>query len=98
TAIRKIAKRNLTIQTIFSETALNYIGKSITYKTEKIQDLGFEFKTSIKEAIITGLMELDPNKKLVKANIKLKEKEKKQKRSNIFDFIPIFKKKIGQKS
>lgn len=98
TVIRKIAKRNLIIQTIFSETALNYIGRTITYKTEKIQDLGFEFKISIKEAILSGLMEMDPNKKLVKANMKLKEKEKKQKKSNIFDFIRNFKKKIGQKS
>jgi len=97
TAIRKIAKRNLVIQTIFSETALNYIGKTITYKTEKIQDLGFKFKISVKEAINSALLEMDPNKKLVKANIKLKENEKKQKRSNIFDFIPIFKKKIDQK-
>ncbi len=98
TFIRKIAKRNLTIQTIFSETALNYIGKSITYKTEKIQELGFEFKTSIKEAITSGLVELDPNKKLVKANIKLKKIDEKEKSSNIFDIIRIFKKKISQKS
>ncbi|MHA1887537.1 MAG: NAD-dependent epimerase/dehydratase family protein [Promethearchaeota archaeon] len=98
TAIRLIAKRNIMIQTIFSETALNYIGKSITYKTEKIQDLGFEFKTSIKEAIITGLMELDPNKKLVKANIKMKKMDGKEKSSKISDFFPIFKKKISQKS
>jgi homoserine dehydrogenase len=69
TTIRKIAKNNLIIQTIFSETALNYIGKSITYKTEKIQELGFEFKISIKEAITSGLMEMDPNKKLIKANL-----------------------------
>jgi len=98
TALRKIAKRNLTIQTIFSETALNYIGKSITYKTEKIQELGFEFKISIEEAITSGLIELDPNRKLVKANVKLKKEEKTEKKPNIFDFIRNFKKKISQKS
>ena len=97
TVIRKIAKRNLTIQTIFSKTALNYIGKSITYKTEKIQELGFEFKISIEEAITSGLMELDPNRKLVKANIKLKKREENHKKSNNSDFIPIFKKNISQK-
>ena len=97
-AIRKIVKRNLMIQTIFSEAALNYLGRTITYKTEKIQDLGFKFKTSVKEAIMTGLAEMDPDKKLVKANIKLKKSEKKQKKGNIFDFLPIFKKKLSQKS
>ena len=97
TAIRKIAKHNLVIQTIFSESALNYIGRTITYKTEKIQDLGFKFKTSINDAIITGLMEMDPNRTLVKANIKLKKKESKKKKSTIFDFITIFKKRISQK-
>ena len=98
TAIRKIAKRNLMIQTIFSEAALNYLGRTITYRTEKIQGLGFEFKTTVEEAITTGLVELDPNKKLVKANIKLKKRENKQKKSNIFDLIRNFKKKISQKS
>ncbi len=97
TVIRKIVKRNLMIQTIFSEAALNYLGRTITYKTEKIQDLGFKFKTSAKEAILTGLIEMDPNRKLVKANIKLKKKDEKEKKSKIFDFIHIFKKKIGQK-
>ena len=96
--IRFIAKRNIMIQTIFSETALNYLGKSITYKTEKIQDLGFEFKISVKEAITSGLIELDPNRKLVKANMKLKKEEKTKNKSNIFDFIRNFKKKISQKS
>ncbi len=98
TAIRKIAKRNLMIQTIFSEAALNYLGRTITYKSEKLQDLGFEFKTTVEEAIISGLMEMDPDKKMVKANIKLKKIEEKEKSSKIFDFLTIFKKKIKQKS
>ena len=97
TAIRKIAKQNLVIQTIFSETALNYIGKTISYNTEKIQDLGFEFKTTVEEAITTGLMEMDPNRLLVKANIKLKKKENVDKKSKFTEFITIFKKKISQK-
>ena len=98
TVIRKIAKRNLMIQTIFSEAALNYLGRTITYKTEKLQDLGFEFKTTVEEAIISGLVEMDPDKRLVKANIKMKEKEEKEKKSKIIEFISIFKKKISQKS
>jgi hypothetical protein len=98
TVLRKIAKRNLLIQTIFSEAALNYLGRTVTYKTEKIQGLGFEFKTTVEEAIITGLVELDPDRKLVKSNIKLKKREKRKKKSNFFDFIRNFKKNISQKS
>nr|QEE15180.1 GDP-L-fucose synthase [Candidatus Prometheoarchaeum syntrophicum] len=95
--IRKIAKRNVLIQTIFSEAALNYLGRTITYSTEKIQNLGFEFKTSINEAITSALLEMDPNRTMVKANIKLKRKDKKEKKSKISEFISIFKKKISQK-
>jgi nucleoside-diphosphate-sugar epimerase len=63
--IRVILKKNAFVQEALSTTAMNFMGKSFKYSTEKIRKLGFEYKYSAEESIINGLMALDPEKKLI---------------------------------
>ncbi|MBA7580890.1 GDP-L-fucose synthase [subsurface metagenome] len=66
--ISKIFKKSALIQTIFSEDALNFIDKNYVFPTNKLESIGFEFKSSAGEAINLGLQLMDPERTLVKPN------------------------------
>ncbi|HUU79263.1 MAG TPA: NAD-dependent epimerase/dehydratase family protein [candidate division Zixibacteria bacterium] len=54
------------LHTATSPIAINYIGKSFIYNSNKLKKLGFEFTVQARDAIIECLKDLDPDKKLVK--------------------------------
>jgi len=64
--IRKLFTKSELIQTLFSESALNYLEYSYAYHSDKITQLGFSYKVPIRESILEGLRELDPERKMVK--------------------------------
>lgn len=65
--IRKMMPNNAFVQEALSPTALNFMGKSFKYSSEKIRKLGFEYQYSAEESIINGLIAMDPDKKLIPA-------------------------------
>jgi len=64
--LKTILPRVKLLRNATSPVAVNYIGKSYIYSSEKIKEIGFDFIVSPKEAIYECLEHLDPEKKLVK--------------------------------
>jgi len=64
--LKKMFPKAKLIQTATSPIAVNYIGKSNVYNSDKIKMLGFEFVSTPRDAIMECLVDLDPDKKLVK--------------------------------
>jgi nucleoside-diphosphate-sugar epimerase len=65
TWIKKLFPKNNFIQTLFSETALEYFSHTYVYNSEKLQQLGFQFISNPAEAILEGLQWYDPKKTLI---------------------------------
>jgi nucleoside-diphosphate-sugar epimerase len=63
--IRKMVPNNTMIQEMLSPTALNFLGKEIQFSSKKIESIGFQYIYSSKDAILTGLQALDPEKQLI---------------------------------
>jgi len=64
--LKKMFPKAKLIQTATSPIAVNYIGKSNVYNSDKIKKLGFKFVSTPRDAIMECLVDLDPDKKLVK--------------------------------
>ncbi|MHA1674446.1 MAG: NAD-dependent epimerase/dehydratase family protein [Promethearchaeota archaeon] len=64
--IKKIFTRSNLIQTLFSESALKYLEYSYGYHSEKITQLGFSYQVPIRDSILEGLQDLDPDRRMVK--------------------------------
>ncbi|MHA1307391.1 MAG: hypothetical protein ACTSQN_08880 [Candidatus Heimdallarchaeota archaeon] len=56
-----------------SPVAINFLGRSFIYKSDKLKDLGFEFVVSYEEAILSCLVAMDPEKKIVKPSRRYKK-------------------------
>ena len=63
--LKYIFPKNKLIQTFFSSTALEYFEKTYHYNSDKLLSTGFRFQTQIKDAILEGVTELDPEKHLI---------------------------------
>jgi nucleoside-diphosphate-sugar epimerase len=63
------------IKTALSPVAINFLGRSFIYKSDKLKDLGFEFIVSPEEAILSCLVAMDPEKKMVKPSRTFKQKK-----------------------
>ena len=72
--LRKLFPKAKLIQTATSNLAVNYIGKSFIFNSDKIKKVGFEFKYTAKDAIMESLEHMDPEKKLVKPSKRKGEK------------------------
>ena len=72
--LHKIFPKFKLIKTALSPLAIHYIGRSFIFDSRKLANLGFEYKVNLEEAITARLKELDPDKKLVKPNRRLKQK------------------------
>ncbi|NHJ86156.1 MAG: NAD-dependent epimerase/dehydratase family protein [Asgard group archaeon] len=64
--LEKIFPNVKLIKMALSPVAMDYIGKSYHYKSDKIKELGFEFTITPKETIIACLEHMDPEKKRLK--------------------------------
>ncbi|GEM_PF-5095896 len=62
---RRFVPHNMFIQTFFSPSALEYLEKSYSYNSDKLRSLGFRFAVPIRESVLEGLRELDPEKKML---------------------------------
>lgn len=63
------------IKTALSPVAINFLGRSFIYKSDKLKGLGFEFIVAPEEAILSALVAMDPDKKMVKPSRKYKQKK-----------------------
>ncbi len=57
---------NRTLKTFFSPTAVNFIGKTMNFSSTKLLSIGFQFETTVEDAIKNGLKTNDPNKEQIK--------------------------------
>ncbi len=73
--LNKIFPKFELIKIALSPVAISYIGKTLIYSSDKLKALGFEFKISSRQAIIDSLVDLDPDKELVKPSRRLKFKK-----------------------
>ncbi len=64
--IRKLFPKSELIQTLFSESSLTYLEHSYSYHSDKLIQLGFSYQVPIRESILEGLQDLDPDRKMVK--------------------------------
>ncbi|MHA1620282.1 MAG: NAD-dependent epimerase/dehydratase family protein [Promethearchaeota archaeon] len=64
--LRLLFSRSELIQTLFSESALTYLEHSYSYRSDKLIQLGFSFQVPIRDTILEGLQDLDPDRKIVK--------------------------------
>jgi nucleoside-diphosphate-sugar epimerase len=63
------------IKTVLSPVTVNFLGRSFIYNSDKLKNLGFEFKVSPEEAILSSVMALDPEKKMVKPSKRFMQKK-----------------------
>jgi len=61
------------IKTALSPVAVNFLGRSFIYKSDKLKNLGFEFIITPEEAILSCLEVMDPEKKIVKPSWRFKK-------------------------
>lgn len=62
--ITRIFPNNEFVQKALSPSAMEFIGKSFIYKTDKIEKLGFKFMVSAEETIVAALKDLFPSAKI----------------------------------
>ena len=65
TLMKKLFPNNDFIQTLLSDSALEYFSHTYLYNSEKLKQLGFRFKSNPTEAILEGLKWYDPKKSLI---------------------------------
>lgn len=62
--ITRMFPNNEFVQKALSPSAMEFIGKSFIYKTDKIERLGFKFMVSGEETVVAALRELYPTAKI----------------------------------
>jgi len=62
---RRFVPYNTFIRTFFSSSALEYLEKSYSYNSKKLKSLGFQFKIPVRDSVLDGLKELDPDKRMI---------------------------------
>lgn len=73
--LHKIFPRINLLKVALSPTTSHYIGRSFYFNSERLLQLGFKFSVQPKEAIISGLEYLDPQKTLLKPSWFYKPRE-----------------------
>ncbi|RLI70438.1 hypothetical protein DRO91_02390 [Candidatus Heimdallarchaeota archaeon] len=73
--LHKIFPRINLLKVALSPTTSHYIGRSFYFNSERLLQLGFKFSVHPKEAILTGLEYLDPQKTLLKPSWFYKQQE-----------------------
>jgi nucleoside-diphosphate-sugar epimerase len=68
--MRLFVPKNQSLKTFVSPTALSFIGRSLTFKNDKLKALGFKLTITAEETILAGLKQSDPDKKVIKADKK----------------------------
>jgi len=72
--LSKIFPNMKLIKTALSPVAINFLGRSFIYKSDKLKNLGFDFIVTPEDAILSCLVAMDPERKLVKPSRKFKQK------------------------
>ncbi|MHA1745940.1 MAG: NAD-dependent epimerase/dehydratase family protein [Promethearchaeota archaeon] len=66
--------KNITLKTMLSPSALEFLEHTYNYNADKLRNLGFQFQETIGEAVHQGLEKYDPKRLLLKSNIPKKRK------------------------
>lgn len=71
--IRRWFKSSEFIQTLLSDSALEYLEYCYDYTSEKLEAVGFSYDIPIRDSIIEGLKDFDPDKELIKPSKRKKK-------------------------